>query len=78
MRPQGGFSTSTAEEKSMIEYYESREERGTDYCKGGSCPECEDGSFDEYEEDGPMDLEDQLECALDKAFPVREGEKHGD
>jgi hypothetical protein len=37
-----------------------------------------DESFDEYEEDGPMDLEDQLECALDKAFPVREGEKHGD
>jgi hypothetical protein len=26
--------------------------------------------WDDYEEDGPMDLEDQLECALDRAFPV--------
>jgi hypothetical protein len=26
--------------------------------------------WDQYEEDGPMDLEDQLEAALDRAFPA--------
>jgi hypothetical protein len=61
-----------------VEWMYRCHKHGTDYCKGCSCPVCEDESFDEYEEDGPMDLEDQLECALDKAFPVREGEKHGD
>lgn len=29
--------------------------------------------LDELEEDGPMDLEDQLEVALDKAFPPTAG-----
>lgn len=26
--------------------------------------------WDEYEEDGPLDLEDQLEHALDRSFPT--------
>ena len=29
----------------------------------------EQAAFDDYEEDGPLDLEDQLERALDRAFP---------
>jgi hypothetical protein len=34
------------------------------------------GCFDDLEEDGPMDLEDQLDKALDKAFPAsREGKQ---
>jgi hypothetical protein len=28
--------------------------------------------FDEYEEGGPLDLEDQLENALNRAFPKKE------
>ena len=41
------------------------------------CPECkglgmveEPDEWDDHEEDGPMDLEDQLERALDRAFPA--------
>lgn len=30
----------------------------------------EPDEWDDYEEDGPLDLEDQLERALDIAFPV--------
>lgn len=39
-----------------------------------TCRECkgtgmvEDDEWDDYEEDGPTDLEDQLETALDRAF----------
>jgi len=33
--------------------------------------------WDLYEEDGPMDLEDSLEAALDRAFPVTSGEPRG-
>jgi hypothetical protein len=35
---------------------------------------CDEEAFDDYEEDGPMDLEDQLENALNKAFPVKTGD----
>lgn len=38
--------------------------------------EPQDDEFDQYEEDGPMDLEDQLEAALDRAFPAHK-EIHG-
>ncbi len=34
-----------------------------------------DAEWDEREEDGPMDLEDQLDKALDKAFPASRSEK---
>jgi hypothetical protein len=32
-------------------------------------------ALDDLEEDGPMDLEDQLDKALDKAFPASRREK---
>jgi hypothetical protein len=38
-------------------------------CRGCSCPWCDEEAFDDYEEDGSMDLEDQLESALNAAFP---------
>lgn len=39
-------------------------------CSGFGMIEDEDvDEWDEYEEDGPMDLEDQLDRALDKSFP---------
>lgn len=31
-------------------------------------PSSEEEAWDDYEEDGPMDLEDQLDAALDRAF----------
>lgn len=34
--------------------------------------------WDDYEEDGPMDLEDQLESALDRAFDNEQSERQGD
>lgn len=38
-------------------------------CKGlGMVEEPQPDEWDEYEEDGPMDLEDQLDKALDRAF----------
>lgn len=30
-------------------------------------------AWDQHEEDGPLDLEEQLERALDRAFPVTAG-----
>lgn len=36
-------------------------------CRGCSCPSCDEEAWDDYEEDGPMDLEDQLDAALDRA-----------
>lgn len=41
-----------------------------EYCRGCECPDCAEDDGDEwdvYEEDGPMDLEDQLEAALNRA-----------
>lgn len=46
-----------------------------EYCRGCSCPWCDEEAFDDYEENGPMDLEDQLESALNKAFPATTGGK---
>lgn len=34
--------------------------------------------WDDYEEDGPLDLEDQLEIALDRAFDNEISERQGD
>ena len=31
--------------------------------------------WDEYEEAGPQDLEDALDAALDRSFPLSPGEK---
>ncbi len=43
----------------------------TEFCRGCSCPCCADEEqMDGIEEDGPMDLEDQLDVALDAAFPA--------
>lgn len=33
-----------------------------------SIPPSDEEAWDDYEEDGPMDLEDQLDAALDRAF----------
>lgn len=41
----------------------------------GVCDANDDEEWDDYEEDGPMDLEDQLDKALDKAFPENGREK---
>ncbi len=38
----------------------------TQFCRGCECPHCADEAWDEYEEDGTMDLEDQLEKQLNK------------
>ena len=38
-------------------------------CNGFGMIEDEPDEWDEYEEDGPMDLEDQLENALNRSFP---------
>ena len=43
-------------------------------CDDQPCTSC--GAFDDYEEDGPMDLEDQLERALDAAFPAAKEVRH--
>lgn len=51
--------------------YDGAEPRPCPSCKGFGMIE-DDGEMDEwddYEEDGPMDLEDQLESALNRAFP---------
>lgn len=38
------------------------------YCHTCQCPECaeDDQEWDDYEEDGPMDLEDRLDGLLNK------------
>ena len=44
--------------------------KGVQFCRGCECPYCAEDELDEweaYEEDGPMDLEDQLEAALNRA-----------
>lgn len=41
--------------------------KGVQFCRGCSCPHCVEEAWGDYEEDGPMDLEDQLENALDRA-----------
>lgn len=38
-------------------------------CQYGEIGVAEMMQWDDYEEDGPLDLEDQLENALDRAFP---------
>lgn len=35
-------------------------------CRACSCPICDDEAWDDYEEDGPMDLEDQLDELMNK------------
>lgn len=54
-----------------IEWMRRCSKHGLEYCRGCSCPSCDEEAWDDYEEDGPMDLEDQLERALSA------GEKHG-
>jgi hypothetical protein len=58
-----------------LEWMRRCAKHGAEYCRGCSCPICEDEDFDEYEEDGPQDLEDVLEKALDKALPLLGAEK---
>ena len=43
--------------------------KGIQFCRGCSCPYCDEEALDEYEDLGAVDLEDQLEHALNKAFP---------
>jgi hypothetical protein len=47
-------------------------------CNLADCVACNEWAgrqWEDYEEDGPMDLEDQLENALNKAFPAKTGAK---
>lgn len=49
--------------------------KGVEFCRGCECPYCAEEALDEYEDedDGPLDLEDQLDNALDRAgFPTDE------
>lgn len=52
-----------------VEWMYRCNKHGLEYCCGCSCPSCEEDRWDEYEEDGVLDLEDQLECALDRNTP---------
>lgn len=49
-----------------VEWMRHCKKHGTDYCRSCSCPICEDEAWEDYEEDGPMDLEDQLDKQLSK------------
>jgi hypothetical protein len=53
-----------------IEWMRRCSKHGLEYCRGCSCPGCDEEAWDEYEDDGPLDLEDQLENALERALPV--------
>lgn len=53
-----------------IEWMYRCAKHGVEYCRGCSCPICDEEQGWDYEEDGPMDLEDQLDVALDAAFPT--------
>ena len=48
-----------------VEWMHRCDKHKADYCRGCSCPGCDEDQWDDYEEDGPMDLEDQLDAALD-------------
>jgi hypothetical protein len=47
-----------------IEWMYRCAKHSTEYCRGCSCPLCTEESFDDYEEDGPMDLEDTLDAVM--------------
>lgn len=51
-----------------LEWMYHCEKHGTWRCRGCSCPPCEDEAFDDYEEDGPMDLEDAFDRSIERAF----------
>jgi hypothetical protein len=53
-----------------IEWMYRCHKHGTEYCRGCSCTVCDEEQWDNLDEDGPMDLEDQLDAALDAAFPT--------
>lgn len=46
--------------------HQCHKHKGVQFCRGCACPYCAEEAWDDYEEDGPMDLEDQLENALDR------------
>lgn len=50
-----------------LEWMHRCAKHGAEYCRGCECPACVDDAWDELEEDGPMDLEDQLERAFERA-----------
>ena len=49
-----------------IEGFRTCKKHGTQLCRGCSCPVCDDEAWDDYEEDGPMDLEDRLDALLNR------------
>lgn len=49
------------------EWMYSCKKHGTQFCRGCACPECAEEEWDDYEENGPMDLEVQLDALLAKA-----------
>lgn len=54
-----------------IEWMYKCHKHGLEYCRGCACPECADEEWDDYEERGPMDLEDQLDYLLDCGDPFK-------
>lgn len=54
-----------------IEWMRLCHKHKTEYCRGCACPYCAEEEYDDYEEDGPYDLEDLLDQALDKSFPAK-------
>lgn len=52
-----------------VEWMYRCDKHGTWRCRGCDCTYCIEDEMDDYEEGGPMDLEDQLDRALDAAFP---------
>lgn len=49
-----------------IEWMRLCHKHKVEFCRGCECPWCAQDSMDDYEEDGPLDLEDQLDNALER------------
>lgn len=52
-----------------VEWMYQCAKHGTWRCRSCSCIYCIEDEMHDYEEQGPMDFEDQLEYALNAAFP---------
>lgn len=48
-----------------IEWMRRCDKHRTEFCRGCACPFCEDEAWDDYEEAGPMDLEEQLDRLME-------------
>ena len=48
-----------------LEWMRRCQKHGTQYCRGCECPYCAEEAWDDYEDAGPMDLEDQLDRLME-------------